>query len=413
MISFEQALLAVSAAPPPLAIELLPCAKARGLVLAQDLLAPASLPAFRNAAMDGFALSAAHLALPPGTRVPARRVQAAGDALFELGSEVCQIMTGAALPIGAVAVLAIEHVQTHGGLQEAGGFHIHWSETPLVGQNIREAGDDVLIGQILFAAGTVLQARHLMLLAALGIETVCVFAPVKVALICTGSELRQAGTPLQVGQIYNSNGAYVQAAIQSMAAQVVFQRDIADDAQAYVRALHEAELAGCQIVISTGAVSMGVHDFVPKALAAANAEIVFHKLRMRPGKPTLFARLPSGALVFGLPGNPMSCAVGLRFLVNAAMRAMQQRAPERPIMARLATALQKKPDWCLIYKAVLAIDANGQTRLSVLPGQESFRIAPFVQANAWVVLPEHASVLEAGTLLPCFANEFGPWPVVA
>jgi molybdopterin molybdotransferase len=412
MISFEQALQAVRSQVPSLAQEHVACSSAVGRVLSQDLTAPTCLPAFDNAAMDGFALSAAHLALLPGTRVPVSKLQVAGDALFELGTEACQIMTGALLPAGAVAVVPMEQVDVYGDLHAPEGMQIGLHEVPELGQNIRKAGEDVQAGQTMFVAGTVLQARHLMLLAALGIETVCVFAPVKVAVVCTGSELHQAGTPLRVGQIYNSNGAYIQSAIQSMAAQLVFRRDIADDTQAYMRALHEAELAGCQIVISTGAVSMGVHDFVPKALASANAEIVFHKLRMRPGKPTLFARLPSGVLVFGLPGNPMSCAVGLRFLVNAAMRAMQQRAPERPMMARLAAVLQKKPDWCLIHKAVLTIDAAGHAQLSVLPGQESFRIAPFVEANAWVVLPENASVLEAGTLLPCFANEFGPWPGV-
>ncbi len=413
MISFEQALQAVSTAPPLLASQLLSCAKASGYVLAQDFVAPASLPAFRNAAMDGFALTAAHLALAPGTLVPVSRLQAAGDALFELGVQACQIMTGAVLPTGTVAVLPIENVQTQGALKKPEGFFIQWFEAPLMGQNIREAGEDVRLGQTLFAAGTLLQPRHLMLLAALGVEVVRVFAPVKVALICTGGELRESGAPLQIGQIYNSNGAYLEAAIESMAAQVIFRRTISDDPNAYLQALNDAEMAGCQIIISTGAVSMGVHDFVPKALAAANAEIVFHKLRMRPGKPTLFARLPSGALVFGLPGNPMSCAVGLRFFVTAAIRAMQQRQPEQAVMARLGAAVQKRPEWCLIHKAELAVDTHGQAQVAVLAGQESFRIAPFVQANAWVILPEYASTLEAGTLLPCFANEFGPWPGVA
>lgn len=413
MISFEQALHAVRAKVPALPTQLLPCAKASGHVLAEDIMAPTSLPAFRNAAMDGFALTAQHLAVTPGTLVPVSRLQAAGDALFELNAEACQIMTGAAVPQGAVAVLPIEQAQTHGGLLQEGGCFIQWSEAPSVGQHIRESGEDVVAGQMLFAAGTLLQPRHLMLLAALGVETVRVYAPVKVALICTGGELREAGAVLQAGLIYNSNGAYLEAAVAALSAQLVYRRNIADDPALYLQALHDAEAAGCQIVISTGAVSMGVHDFVPKALASANAELVFHKIQMRPGKPTLFARMPSGLLVFGLPGNPMSCAVGLRFFVNAAVRAMQQRAPERPIMARLTAVVQKKSEWCLIHKAELSFDAEGYTKITVLPGQESFRIAPFVQANAWVVLPEDASTIEAGMLLPCFANEFLPWPGAA
>jgi molybdopterin molybdotransferase len=409
MISFEQALQAVCSQVPSLVQEQVACSSAVGRVLSQDVTAPGCLPAFTNAAMDGFALHEKHLQQELGSAIAVSRLQSAGDAAFEMGQAACQIMTGAVLPAGAVAVVPIEQVDVHGDLHAPEGMQIRLHEVPVFGQNIRKAGEDVQAGQTLFAAGTVLQARHVMLLAALGIERIPVHAPLQVGIICTGAELRSDGGRLLSGQIRNSNGAYLQAALPSMHAEPVYRRDIADDPNTYLQAVREAEQAGCQLIISTGAVSMGVHDFVPQALAMAGAEIVFHKLRMRPGKPTLFARLPSGALLFGLPGNPMSCAVGLRFLVNAAIRAMQRRVSERPIMARLAAALQKKPDWCLIHKAVLTIDANGQALLSVLPGQESFRIAPFVQANAWVVLPENASVLEAGSLLPCFAMECAQW----
>jgi molybdopterin molybdotransferase len=413
MISFEQALQAVRSQVPSLAQEHVACSNAVGRVLSQDLTAPGCLPVFTNAAMDGFALHEKHLQLELGSAIAVSRLQSAGDAAFEMGQAACQIMTGAVLPAGAVAVVPIEQVDVHGDLHAPEGMHIRLQEMPVFGQNIRKAGEDVQAGQTLLVAGTALQPRHMMLLVALGIEQVSVYAPLKVGIICTGAELRSDGGSLLSGQIRNSNGAYLQAALPSMQAELGYRRDITDDPNAYLQALREAEQAGCQLIISTGAVSMGVHDFVPQALAMAGAQIMFHKLRMRPGKPTLFARLPSGAMLFGLPGNPMSCAVGLRFLVNAAIRAMQQRPAEVPQMAQLQHMVNKKPDWCLIRKARVLVSEQAELQVQILPGQESFRIAPFVQANAWVVLPENASVLEAGTLLPCFANEFGPWPGVA
>jgi molybdopterin molybdotransferase len=410
MISFEQALQAIRSQVPALAQEQAACAGAVGRVLSQNLIAPTCLPAFTNAAMDGFALHEQHLQQELGSAIAVSRLQSAGDAAFEMDQAACQIMTGAVLPDGAVAVVPIEQVGVHGDLHAPGGMQIRLHEVPVPGQNIRKAGEDVQAGQTLFGAGTVLQARHLMLLAALGIEQIPVHAPLKVGIICTGMELCAGSGPLPPGQIRNSNGAYLQAALPSLHAVPAYRRDIADDPHAYLQAVREAEQAGCQLIISTGAVSMGVHDFVPQALAMAGAEIVFHKVRMRPGKPSLFARLPSGTLLFGLPGNPMSCAVGLRFFVNAAIRAMQQRPPEAPQMAQLQHFVNKKPDWCLIHKARIAVSGQAVLQLSVLPGQESFRIAPFVQANAWVVLPEAADRLEAGCMLPCFAMDCDLWP---
>jgi molybdopterin molybdotransferase len=156
---------------------------------------------------------------------------------------------------------------------------------------------------------------------------------------------------------------------------------------------------------------MGVHDFVPEALRALGAEVVFHKLQMRPGKPTLFAVLPSGALLFGLPGNPMSCAVGARFFVQAALRQMQGLPPELPVRAVLQAPLRKKPGWTLIQKATLVVSKAAQLQVRVLDGQESFRIHPFAKANAWAVLPESDSELPAGTLLECYPlQSFPEWP---
>jgi len=142
--------------------------------------------------------------------------------------------------------------------------------------------------------------------------------------------------------------------------------------------------------------------------------VVFHKLQMRPGKPTLFAVLPSGALLFGLPGNPMSCAVGARFFVQAALRQMQGLPPEQPLRAMLQAPVRKKPGWTLIQKAALAVSDDAQLQLRVLAGQESFRIQPFAQANAWAVLPESDTALDAGRVLDCYPLQprLMEWPCV-
>ena len=409
MISFEQALDAVrqrARLQPalPMAVD-----AALGHVVAEAIIAPESLPGFDNAAMDGFALSAAHLALPPGTSIPLQGVQAAGDGRSTLGDAACRIMTGARVPDGTATVVPVEDASVH---QTPDGTKTLILTAPAgEGMHIRRSGEDVRAGSCILSAGTRLLPQHRMLFAALGITQVSVHAPVAAAVLCTGAELVDAAAPLADGHIRNSNGPYLSAALPAMGAAIALYRSVPDSAAAYVDAVREAERAGCRIILSTGAVSMGVHDFVPEALRTLGAETVFHKMQMRPGKPNLFAVLPSGALLFGLPGNPMSCAVGARFFVQAALRHMQGLPPEPPLRAVLQAPLRKKPGWTLIQKAWLAATMEAQLQVQVLDGQESFRIHPFAQANAWAVLPESEAELAAGTVLDCYPLQpFPEWP---
>jgi molybdopterin molybdotransferase len=412
VISFEQALAAVRQRAGPQPDVLLAADAALGHVLAEDLIAPEPLPGFDNAAMDGFALSAAHLALPPGTPIALHGVQAAGDARFTLGVAACRIMTGAVVPEGTATVVPVEEATVHPAADGTQTFVLNAPAN--AGLHIRRAGEDVPAGTAVLPAGTRLLPQHRMLLAALGISEVRVRAPVMAAVLCTGAELVDDHAALAEGQIRNSNGPYLRAALSAMGATLALYRRLPDSAADYADAVRAAEQAGCRIILSTGAVSMGVHDFVPDALRALGADVVFHKLQMRPGKPTLFAVLPSGALLFGLPGNPMSCAVGARFFVQAALRQMQGLPPELPLRAVLQAPVRKKPGWTLIQKAALAVSDDAQLQLRVLAGQESFRIQPFAQANAWAVLPESDTTLEAGRVLECYPLQpaLSEWPCV-
>lgn len=401
VISFSEALAAVRAHAPMLPVETVAAAQAVGRALAEDVIAPESLPGFDNAAMDGFALNAAHLAFPPDTPIPVSRRQFAGDGHGVMDGGACQIMTGARLPLGAVSVVPIERVQLDGAWDAPGGLHIRLAEAVAPDANIRRAGQDVQAGQTVLVAGTRLAPKHLLLLAALGIGALAVRAVPKAAVLCTGSELLADGEVPRDGHIRNANGPYLCAALAAIGSEVVLYRAVPDALEAYTDAVRAAEAAGAHVIVSTGAVSMGVHDFVPAALQSLQAETVFHKLAMRPGKPTLFALLPSGALLFGLPGNPMSSACGLRFFVQAALRAMRGRPPERPRHAVLMQALDKKPDWTLLQRAAL-VDDDGVLRVQILPDQESFRIQPFVQADVWALLPPDAAHLPTGSVLAVY-----------
>jgi molybdopterin molybdotransferase len=403
VISFEQAMREIRQHAQQLGTERVPLAEMCGRILAEQVIAAVNLPSFDNSAMDGFALHAAHLQLPVGTPIAVQHLQLAGDAVFALGEHACQIMTGAAVPHGTVSVVPVEDVEMFGGFESAAGFFIRLKQKISAGQNIRLAGEDVQRGELLCALGAVLNTQYLMLFAALGIDTLAVRRRVKVAVFCTGEELLSDNTlELRNGQIRNSNGPYILAELNALAVDVVHYAVIPDQQDAYLQALQQAEQSGCQLIISTGAVSMGVRDFIPSALHDLKGKIIFHKVRLRPAKPSVFAILPSGALVFGLPGNPMSCAVGLRFFVQEAIRAFQGLQSEQAIAAILQTSITKKAGWQLMQKACLTISAEGQAQVSLLQGQESFRIKPFVQANVWALLPEAAVHLAQGECVYCY-----------
>ncbi|MDQ3038770.1 MAG: molybdopterin molybdotransferase MoeA [Pseudomonadota bacterium] len=247
-----------------------------------------------------------------------------------------------------------------------------------------------------------------MLLASLGVEALAMHARVPAALISTGRELvDDPRQPLAPGQIRNSNGPFLAARLTGAGACVVHQETVGDDAVAFTAALERGLAAGAQIVLSTGAVSMGRHDFVPDSLRALGATIVFHKVAIRPGKPILFARLPGGQLYFGLPGNPVSSAVGMRFFVEPVIRKLLGQRTEQGLRLPLAEPVSKKVGLRCFFKAHVGLDTAARLRVHVLQGQESFRIRPLLAANAWAVLDAARDGYAAGDEIVVYGLDGG------
>lgn len=403
MLSVDEALAAIRASAPQPQVERLPLNEACGRVLAETIVSAVDLPAFDNTAMDGFALRCDGQTLAAGSEFEVTGLSAAGDATARTSGGAWRIMTGAPIPAGCDSVIPVEQVEVLA--QHANGTpqRIRISAALPPGQHIRRAGEDVARGVRLLASGTRLNPESLALLAALGVAKLALARRPRVTALSTGRELiDDPGMPLGDGQIRNSNGPFLAAALPAHGAQLLLRETVPDSVDAFLTALQRGIDAGSEVVLSSGAVSMGEFDFVPEALARIGATTIFHKVRMRPGKPLLFARLASGALFFGLPGNPVSAAVGLRFFVSAALRVMQGLVPEVPLHLPLRTAWKKKPGLRVFAKARVGIDAGGQATVEVLQGQESFRLAPLLTANAWAVLAEDADTLEAGALVDVY-----------
>ncbi|HET6552697.1 MAG TPA: gephyrin-like molybdotransferase Glp [Dyella sp.] len=397
MITYAQALERLSAHARPLPGETCTLDVACGRVLARELTSPMNLPSFDHAAMDGYALGADD-SLAAGSEHEVGGSQAAGDVALGAKRVAWEIMTGAQLPDGLDTVVPVECTQLLSQASDGMPARIRLQETITRGANVRRAGSDVEEGARVLAAGTRLDPSRIMLLSALGMARADVVRMPRVAIVCTGKELQpDLDRPLAAGQIYNSNGPYLRAAIAAMGAQLVSCDTVDDTADTYAQAVQRARDAGADLIVSTGAVSMGRYDFVPDTLRRLGAEVLFHKVAMRPGKPLLAARLGGGPLVLALPGTPMAVAVGFRFFVVPVLRAMLGLGSEPTLRAYLDTPQQPKAGLRHFLRATLAQDAGGRLCAAVAGLQQPFRIQPFADAGAWVVLAEDAGDCPAGT----------------
>lgn len=413
MIGYEQALEKLLAHARRMDAERLAPGLAAGRVLVNDVVSPMALPSFDHAAMDGYAM-ATNGRLDVGSEHEIVGSQAAGDGPRASSGMAWEIMTGARLPDGLDAVIPVERTEllaTHG---DGSPGRIRLLETLERGANVRYAGSDVAPGSVVLRAGSPIASPQIMLLAATGVTAVDVARVPRVAIICTGKELQaDPGRPLADGEIYNSNGPYLSAALVTMGMQVVSCETVDDTAVTYADALARARQAGADLIISTGAVSMGRYDFVPDTLRAEQAELLFHKVAIRPGKPLLAARFDDGEIVLALPGTPMAVAVGFRFFVVPLLRAMQGQRAEPVFHAVLAEDQQPKPGLRHFLRASLSQDGEGRWIAHVMPQPQPFRIRPFAEAAGWVVLPEDVGFLRAGTGVAVAGLHPGVLPPVA
>ena len=401
-VAWDEALAIVLREARALPVERRAPRDAQGLVLAEAVSSEVDLPPFDNSAMDGFALRAAGAELAAGREFDVRGSQVAGDAAATAGEGAWEIMPGARMPDGLDSVVPIERVEILARDGDDRPARIRLAADVQPGDNVRLRGEDIARGAPAVPAGRRIGANELMVLASLGVPSIAVRRRVRVAIINTGRELvDDPARPLASGEIRNSNGPYLAARVDAAGAEVVLRETVSDEPEVFLGVLERALAAGADVVLSTGAVSMGRHDFVPDALRGIGADILFHKVRIRPGRPLLFARLANGALFFGLPGNPASGAVGFRFFTEAALRAMSGMAPERPLRMPLAAAWSKRAALRFHLKGLVEL-ADGGLRARVLKGQESFKVLPLLLANAWIVVPAESMALEAGDMVDVY-----------
>jgi len=341
--------------------------------------------------MDGYALASARArgATESPLTLPVLGTILAGDApRCQAESGTWKIMTGAPIPAGCDSVIPVEQTRSLDG-----GRAVEILATPHEGDFIRFTGQDFAPGAQICPPGTVLTPRHLMALAAVGVSQVPVRRRPKIALISTGKELVAPDQPLLPGQIRDASTSFLQAECERLGWEFSFDGIIPDDADAFYARMDRLASRDYDMILTTGAVSMGEADFIPKVLKEMGARTHFHKVAIKPGRPLLFAEFDRGPLVFGLPGNPISSVVGMRFFVQPCLRDLMGQPEEAPAICRLDKPVDKPEGLRCFFKA----RRRDLGAVEVLPAQASFQIHSLLAADCWAVLPEEGAGVNAGT----------------
>ena len=363
--------------PAPQTVERVAIDHALGRVAAEDCCARTDLPPFNASAMDGFAFRWR-------PRVARLRVVGASLAGHPFTGQIAddaavRITTGATVPDQCDTVVIQEDCSLNGTV-------LSLNAVPDRGGNVRQRGHDLRRGEIVAARGRRLNAFDIGTLAAAGVEAATVFAPPRIAVFSSGDELQKPGTVLAPGNIYDSNRYAVASLLSQLPVAVQNLGVLADDAEAIADALTQAS-AECQLILTSGGVSVGDADLVKSTLERLG-ELDFWRLNLKPGKPLAFGRIGQAHLM-GLPGNPVSTIVTYLLLAKPAAEALCGMAPEQPTILRcqLTQAVRHRPGREEFLRGT-ATTAAGAAQVTPTGDQSSNRMSTFAAANCLIRIPK-------------------------
>lgn len=354
--------------------------KALGYVLAEAVYSPINMPPFRQSAMDGYAFTHGKL-----NQFEVLKTVQAGDFLDDeiKKNQAVRIFTGAFVPDGTDTVVMQEHTSVTDNLLEI-------ERMPVAGANVREKGEQIKKGELIFDVNTVITPAAIGFLACLGITKIKVYEKPKVAILVTGNELVSAGKKLPKGKIYESNSVMLEAALKTIGINktTVFKvKDILKKTKIVI----ESCLSNFDVVLISGGISVGDYDYVKESLLKNCVTELFYKINQKPGKPLFFGR-KENKLVFALPGNPASSLTCFYVYALPALKKMMGfEAIHLPEMKRKINTDFKNTSGKTLFLKGLYDDE----KVTVLESQSSAMLNTFSIANGLIVVPEDVTALEA------------------
>jgi molybdopterin molybdotransferase len=393
MLGVEEALERILGEFHPLEPERVPILEALGRVLAEDVCADVNIPPHANSSMDGYAVLAADTA--GASRQAPGRLRVVGDVAAGYFTETAvtpgaavRIMTGAPIPPGADAVVRVEDTEARGE------WAAIFAEVP-VGQYVRPAGEDVRSGELVLQRGTIVRPQEVGMLATLGHSQVYVTRRPQVAILATGDEVVEVDVPLAPGKIRNANSYSNAAQVVKYGGVPVMLGIARDQVQELTEKIRAGLVQGVDLFLTSGGVSVGDFDLV-KDVLAAEGEINFWRVRMKPGKPLAFGRI-GGVPILGLPGNPVSVMVSFEMFVRPAILKMRGVTEwERPTVEATLMDEVKHKDSRRHYLRV-RVEEHGRGYRAYLTGEQGSGIlSSMVKANALAIIPEDWTHAPAG-----------------
>lgn len=383
----------------PLDVERVPLREVLGRVLADDVRSPIDLPLWDNSSMDGYAVRAADVASIGPSRfvtLPVLETVRAGQhpSKSVAPGTAIRVMTGAPIPSGADSVIRVEDT-------DGGEDRVTIRDARDAGRNVRPRGEDLSVGAVALTRGTVIGAAHVGVLASVGCASVPVHRRPRVAVLASGDELVDVDgfDAVRRGErIVSSNSYTIIAAARALGAEVVDLGIVGDDPSAYETKITESD--GCDLLITSGGVSVGAFDFTKDVLRALGAELHLWRVRMRPGAPLGFGTL-QGMPWLGLPGNPVSTMVTFELFARPLIRKQrgELRIFRRALEVRVRDDISIAAPLTHFMRAI--VEWEGGTAVAHLTGpQGSGLLTSMARANALLVVPAERQFVRAGETLP-------------
>jgi molybdopterin molybdotransferase len=376
-------------------------------VAAEDIICKTNNPAGDNAAFDGYAINSKDTIRLKNKKSKLFKIigtVAAGDNPNKIKKkkfQTIEIMTGGLLPKGFDTIIPIEQIVFYPNKKKPKFIFINRKIRKY--QHVRFKGSDYKINDLLIKKGTILQSNHILALKTLGIKSIKVKKKPNILFFSTGNEISNS-EKISHWQVRNSNSSYIQSIEKNFSFNFYNGGILRDeDEKIFEKQIKKMLKTKIDIIITSGAVSAGKFDYVPKIVKKFKLSHYFKSVAIRPGKPILFAKIKGkNKVIFGLPGNPISSAACFRFFVYPYLENLLGIKEEKPIKAILVKQFSKKINFTRFVKSKINTTKDGKIKIEILKGQESFRVQSFVKSNIWAVLPKGKSKFKKNEIVDCF-----------
>ncbi len=388
--------------------ELISSIKSLNRICSKNIYSPSNYPTANNTAFDGYAIKSNDTINFNGKKYKKFKILksiAAGDnpkIKNVKNFETAEVMTGALLPKQFDTVIPVEKVKFYPKSKKK---YILLNKKVKKYQNVRFLGSDYKKKDLIISAGTLIKSSHILAFKSLGINKVFVKKKPKILFYSTGNEISEKNK-INNWKVRNSNSHYIKSLSNNFLFNFIDGGILRDKDSFFLKKILEKKiLSKVDIIITSGAVSVGKYDFIPEVIKKLKLSNYFKNVAIRPGKPILFAKFKNKEKsFFGLPGNPLSTAACFRFFVYPYLLNILGVQPEKSFKARLKNNFRKKKHFTRFLKCKLSSTRNGNLIVEVLKGQESYKIKSFVKSNTWGLFEAGKSTFKKGQLINCYNN---------